>query len=111
MNSLSAISFAIVFLDIVMDGINGMETAREMRKRCPETLLVFVTTEEDYALEGYEVEAAGFLIKNNSDQSTRLDKLMQRLTSRLQPRQYSGGIRKQCFPSDTRHPVSCTSKC
>ena len=85
LNSLSAISFAIVFLDIVMDGINGMETAREMRKHCPETLLVFVTTEEDYALEGYEVEAAGFLIKNNSDQSTRLDKLMQRLTSRLHP--------------------------
>ena len=85
LNSLSAISFAIVFLDIVMDGINGMETAREMRKRCPEILLVFVTTEEDYALEGYEVEAAGFLIKNNSDQSTRLDKLMQRLTSRLHP--------------------------
>lgn len=55
--------FDIVFLDIVMDGIDGLETARRLRALGSEALLVFVTTEAGYALEGYEVEAAGFLVK------------------------------------------------
>lgn len=46
-----------------MDGIDGLETARRLRALGSEALLVFVTTEAGYALEGYEVEAAGFLVK------------------------------------------------
>lgn len=47
----------------MMDGIDGLETARRLRALGSEALLVFVTTEAGYALEGYEVEAAGFLVK------------------------------------------------
>lgn len=36
-----------------MDGIDGLETARRLRALGSEALLVFVTTEADYALEGY----------------------------------------------------------
>ena len=46
-----------------MDGIDGLETARRLRALGSEALLVFVTTEAGYALEGYEVEAAGYLVK------------------------------------------------
>ena len=83
LDSLSQNTYAIVFLDIVMEGIDGIETARRMRKTCPDTLLVFVTTEEDYAVEGYEVEAVGFLVIGESSQGKRFDRLMQRLTEKL----------------------------
>ena len=76
--------YAVVFLDILMNGLNGLETARQLRKTSPEVLLVFVTTEADYAIEGYEVEAAGFLIKETAYQKSRLIRLMNRLQQRLQ---------------------------
>lgn len=76
--------YAVVFLDILMGGIDGMETARRLRAVDREALLVFVTTEADYAVEGYEVEAAGFLIKEEAQQKRRFARLMERLERRIQ---------------------------
>lgn len=76
--------FAIVFLDILMGGMDGMETARHLRAVDPNVLLVFVTTEAGYALEGYEVEAAGFLVKEEAQAGRRFQHLMERLERRLQ---------------------------
>lgn len=77
--------FSIVFMDIVMSGINGMETARRLRAVDRAALLVFVTTEVDYALDGYEVEAAGFLVKEETLAKRRFQRLMERLEQRLRP--------------------------
>ncbi len=55
--------FDIVFLDVILDGIDGLETARRFRDRDRDALLAFVTVEEDFAIEGYEVDAAAFLVK------------------------------------------------
>lgn len=74
----------MVFLDVVMDGLDGIETARRLRAADPEVLLVFVTTEASYALEGYEVEAAGFLVKEETQAGRRFQRLMERLERRLQ---------------------------
>lgn len=76
--------FSMVFLDVVMDGLDGIETARRLRAADPEVLLVFVTTEASYALEGYEVEAAGFLVKEETQAGRRFQRLMERLERRLQ---------------------------
>ena len=72
-----------VFLDVLMDGMNGIEIARQLRELSPDTLVVFVTTEADYAVEGYEVEAVGFLLKDERQQQKRFDRLMNRLEPRL----------------------------
>ena len=71
--------FQAIFLDILMEGTDGMETARRLRQADPEVLLVFVTTEADFAAAGYEVEAAGFLVKG-----PRLEERMGRLLPRLE---------------------------
>lgn len=55
--------FDLVFMDIAMPHINGMETAREMRKKNNACSLIFVTNMAQYAIEGYEVEAMDFLLK------------------------------------------------
>ena len=76
--------YNLVFLDILMNGIDGLETAKRLRKKDPQALIVFVTTEADYAVEGYEVEAAGFLVKGGEHSRERLERLMIRLERKLQ---------------------------
>jgi len=56
--------YQIVFLDINMEQINGIETAMCLRRLCKETFLVFVTAYIDYTLEGYKVDAVRYILKN-----------------------------------------------
>ncbi len=60
--------FDIVFLDIEMKKINGMEVAYKIRERNPDTEIVFVTVMMEYALEGYRVNARRYLLKENLEQ-------------------------------------------
>lgn len=55
--------FDIIFLDIEMPGIDGMETAREIRKMDEKTVLAFITNMANYAVQSYEVEASDFIVK------------------------------------------------
>ena len=50
----------LVFLDIQMPGITGIEFARTISKR---TLVFFTTAYTEYALDSYEVDAIDYLIK------------------------------------------------
>lgn len=59
-----AVKFDIIFLDIEMGGISGMETAREIRKYDSKVIIVFLTNYAEFALEGYEVDAYRYLVKN-----------------------------------------------
>ena len=52
-----------VFLDICMDGINGVETARAIRQKDEEVRLFFTTTSADYFADGFAVEATHYLLK------------------------------------------------
>lgn len=50
----------LVFLDIEMNGINGLEIARSLPSECR---LIFTTGHAQYALEGFELDAVDFLHK------------------------------------------------
>lgn len=50
----------LIFLDIQMPGINGMEFARSIPKH---TLIIFTTAYSEYALDSYEVDAIDYLVK------------------------------------------------
>lgn len=52
-----------IFLDIQMDGMNGMQAAKEVRKRDEDVLIVFVTNMAQYAVESYDVQAYDFILK------------------------------------------------
>ena len=53
----------LVFLDIEMGELNGMEPARRLREADEGLLLVFVTGYTDYVFDGYSVGALGYLMK------------------------------------------------
>ena len=55
--------FDLVFMDIQMPGINGMEAARLLRTYDDETPIIFVTNLAQYAVRGYEVNALDFIVK------------------------------------------------
>ena len=55
--------FDLVFMDIQMPGINGMEAARLLRTYDEDTPIIFVTNLAQYAVKGYEVDALDFIVK------------------------------------------------
>ena len=55
--------FDVIFLDIGMPGINGMETATQIRRIDDAVALVFVTHLAQFAVQGYEVQASDYIIK------------------------------------------------
>lgn len=59
------IGYNIIFLDINMDEIDGIKTAQKIREYSSEIYIVFVTAYVNYSLEGYKVDAARYLLKNN----------------------------------------------
>lgn len=56
-------NFDVVFMDIEMPHLDGIETARKMRERDDTTILIFITNLAQYAIHGYEVNAIEFMVK------------------------------------------------
>lgn len=72
----------LVFLDIEMGDLDGMETARRLRAADEGLQLVFVTGYTDYVFDGYSVGALGYLMKPPKPE--RLDEVLDRgLEARL----------------------------
>lgn len=61
--------YDIVFMDISMDTMNGIQTAMRLRSSCSGTFLVLVTAFIDYVLEGYKVNAMRYLLKDTLETS------------------------------------------
>ena len=55
--------FDIVFMDINMPHIDGMETAKRLREIDKNTCLIFITEHSSFAVSGYEVSAFDFILK------------------------------------------------
>jgi DNA-binding LytR/AlgR family response regulator len=53
----------LVLLDIEMERIDGLQTAHRIREFDEKVQILFVTAMVQYALEGYQVDAADFLVK------------------------------------------------
>lgn len=63
--------FDILFLDILMQGLDGMETARLFRQNASDRILIFISASRDYVWEAYDVEAFHYLLKPVDDQKLK----------------------------------------
>lgn len=73
--------FDLIFLDIELPGIDGMEAATLLRSYDSATPIIFVTNLANYAVRGYEVDALDFIVKpvGYYNFSMRMDKAMRTL--------------------------------
>ncbi|MCM1500270.1 MAG: LytTR family DNA-binding domain-containing protein [Clostridium sp.] len=55
--------FDMVFLDIQMEGTDGIGTARKLRERDEDTILIFITGIREYVFEAFDVAAFHYLLK------------------------------------------------
>ena len=59
----SGAQFHILLLDVMMSGMDGMELAAALRRLGNETAIIFISSNREMALRGYEVSAARYLAK------------------------------------------------
>lgn len=72
--------FDILFVDIQMAGMSGLEMAKKIRKKDKDIIIIFTTGLTEYIEEGYEVEALHYLIKpvNETKLNTCLNRAVQK---------------------------------
>lgn len=55
--------FDLVFMDIYMNGMTGMQTAKHLKANDMKTPIVFLTSSTDFAVESYEINAFDYIVK------------------------------------------------
>lgn len=77
-------SFDVLFLDIEMGNMSGVELAKRLRQAGAGLQIVFITGYMEYIAEGYDVEALHYLIKpvTGGKLNTVLDRAVERLKMR-----------------------------
>lgn len=71
------LKYTIIFLDIYMGGMTGVDTAKKIRQVDNDTLIVFLTTSMDHTFEAFGVHAYQYLLKTAED--TELKALVYRV--------------------------------
>lgn len=77
-------SFDIVFLDIIMQDLDGMRTAQIFRRKAADKILIFVSSSREYVFEAYDVEAFQYLLKPVDDR--KLKKVLQKAVLKAERR-------------------------
>lgn len=57
------LEYSVIFLDIDMPGINGIEMAQQLRDKPDAPSIIFTTAHEEYAFEAFTVRALDYLLK------------------------------------------------
>ncbi len=63
MASFETHTFDVLFLDVYMPGLNGVEAARRIKEISPDSAVVFTTSSPDHALEGFDLGVVHYLLK------------------------------------------------
>ena len=77
------LQYQIIFLDINMKQMDGIETAKNVRAYTEESFVVFVTAYIDYSLEGYQVGASRYILKNNLNFREQIYECMDAITKKM----------------------------
>ena len=77
-------SYDIIFLDIMMQDLDGMKTAQMFREKDFDKILIFVSSSREYVFEAYDVEAFQYLLKPVDDR--KLKRVLQKAVLKTESR-------------------------
>ena len=78
---IEALQYDVVFLDIAMPGLSGIELAERLRGRPQRPFVVFVTAYDDYAVKAFETRALDYILKPFDEK--RVGEALERVRERL----------------------------
>lgn len=89
-------NYDILLMDIVLPLLNGINAADEIRRMDPEVDIVFITNYPEYAIQGYQVRAAGYFLKpiDYAALYRTLTTIIERKVKRYLAVSVKGGLRK-----------------
>lgn len=71
----------VYILDVEMPYMNGIQLAQCIRRKDPDAYIVFLTAHEEWALQGYDVQACGYVLKEKY--SDKLQRILQEIIEKL----------------------------
>lgn len=74
--------FEIMFCDIEMGQMNGIELGKQVRRIRPNTYLIYLTSYAEFALESFSVEAYQYILK--TDMETKLPIVLQKVLFKVE---------------------------
>ncbi len=77
--------FDIILLDIQMKHLDGMAAAEKIRKVDSDVIIIFITSTVQYAVQGYAVDALGYVLKPVP--YTQFEQLFLKATTRVKAKQ------------------------
>lgn len=76
--------YDVIFLDVAMEDMDGLEAARWLRDNDTKAFIVFLSGYPEYSLEGYKVEAHRFLLKNDENLESSLAECLDSAIEKMQ---------------------------
>lgn len=101
--------YDLLFLDIIMPKLSGMELAQELGRIAPETPVVFLTDSDAYAVEAFSVKALHYILKPMTEPALR--ECLRRLGERQSARRRvliisSSGVQQMLFADEIQFAQS-----
>ncbi len=96
----------LIFLDIHMPGMSGLDLAKKLSRSPEPPLIVFVTAYSDFALEAFAVDAVDYILKPFDEKD--IFRVVQKVRSRRQGSSFSpagAAVRKLCVEAGDRLEV------
>ncbi len=62
------LQYTLIFMDIFMDGMTGVDAARKIRETDNDTFIVFLTTSQGHAFDAFDVHAFQYILKSPDDE-------------------------------------------
>lgn len=99
----SGAHFDILFMDIFMNGMNGLEAAGHIRNTSPDSLFVFISSSDAFYRESYDLYAFNYLLKPVNE-----EKLTEVLRLAMERLRKNADQAVRIFFNNSMHTIHCS---